>query len=99
MLHPIHLVRRKVGADAGHLAAVEGECHPDRALVAAHSQNPTGHAGGADLTQVVLQGMKFISRAPGAPKGSAGQQMGWKVHQLITPMVYISLGVPAFFEN
>ena len=57
-----HLMRRKVRADAGHLAAVEGESHPHRALVATHSQNSTGHTGGADLTQVILQGMHISKK-------------------------------------
>ena len=44
----------KVRADKGDAAAVEGEGDSDCALVAAHAQHATRHAGSAHLANVLL---------------------------------------------
>lgn len=49
-----HLVCSKVGADEGDAAAVQGEGDGHGALVAAHAQHATRHAGRAHLTNVLL---------------------------------------------
>lgn len=48
------LMGGEVGAQAGHLAPVQGEGHGCSPLVAPHAQHAARHAGRAHLPQVVL---------------------------------------------
>ena len=50
-----HLVGRKVRADEGDAAAVQGEGDSHGALVSAHSQHAARDAGGAHLARVRLR--------------------------------------------
>lgn len=58
-----YLMRSKVGTDTCNLPPEQGECNSCSALVAAHAQHSTSHAGRAHLSYRSLQCMPASAAA------------------------------------